>query len=459
MEKRFDAIVIGAGSGLIISAYAAERGLKVAVVEQGAFGGTCLNRGCVPSKMLIRSADVMDEINRAQLLGIKAKVEGIDWKAIIKRVSETVDTEAKEIEQGNREAKNVTVYKTTAKFVGKKKLKVGKDVITADKIFICAGTRPSIPQIPGLDKVNYITSDEALRLPKQPASLVIIGGGYIAAELAHFFGSMGTKVTVLQRSGWLVTAEDSEIAQAFTRVFAKKHNVILNATTKRVFKQGKNIAVEYSVGKQKRIVAGEQLLVATGRIPNTDILDVAKTGVLTYKPGFITTNEFMETNVPGIWAIGDIAGVYLFKHSANLEASFAVENALNPKQKHRVPYDAMPHAVFSSPQIAGVGMTEEELKEKKIPYVVGRYRHYDTAYGKSIEDKDGFVKVLADPKTKAILGCHILGSDASILIHEVVVAMKGKLGVNGILHAIHVHPALPEVVQRAFWNVKNHQGS
>lgn len=459
MEKRFDVIVIGAGSGLIISSYAAERGLKVAVVEQSAFGGTCLNRGCIPSKMLIRSADVMDEIKRAQLLGINAKVLGIDWNFIIKRANGFVDKEARELEQANKSDKNTTVYKTTAKFVGKKKLKVGKDVITADKIFICAGTRPSIPQIPGLDKVNYITSDEAMRLQKQPASLVIIGGGYIAAELAHFFGSMGTKVTVLQRSGWLVTAEDAEIAQAFTKVFAKKHNVILNATTERVFKQGKNIAVEYSVGKQKHIAAGEQLLVATGRIPNTDILDVEKTGVITRKPGFITTNGFMETNVPGIWAIGDIAGVYLFKHSANIEASFAVENALNPKQKHPVPYDAMPHAIFSSPQIAGVGMTEDALKDQKIPYVVGRYRYYDTAYGKSIEDKDGFVKVLADPKTRQILGCHILGSDASILIHEVVVAMKAKLGANGILRAVHVHPALPEVVQRAFGNVKNHQGS
>ncbi len=454
MEKRFDVIVIGAGSGLEISSEAANRGLKVAVVEQSAFGGTCLNRGCIPSKMLIRSADVMDEIKRAQLLGINAKVLGIDWNFIMKRANGFVDKEARELEQANKEAKNITVYKTTAKFVGKKKLKVGKDVITADKIFICAGTRPSIPPISGLDKVNYITSDEALRLKKQPASLVIIGGGYIAAELAHFFGSLGTKVTILQRSGWLVTAEDSEIAQVFTKVFEKKHNVILNSSINRVFKQGKNIAVEYTVGAKKQVVSAEQLLVATGRIPNTDILEVEKTGIITHKPGFITTNEFMETNVPGIWAIGDIAGVYLFKHSANLEAAYANYNAFNPKNKAKVPYDAMPHAIFSSPQIAGVGMTEDALKEQKIPYVVGKYAYYDTAYGKSIEDKDGFVKVLADPKTRQILGCHILGSDASILIHEVVVAMKGKLGVNGILNAVHVHPALPEVVQRAFSSIK-----
>lgn len=454
MEKRFDAIVIGAGSGLIISSELARRGFKVALVEQDAFGGTCLNRGCIPSKMLLRSADVMDEIKRAQMLGINARVISIDWKKIMNRVNSFVDAEARELEKSNKADKNIKVYKATARFVGKKKLKVENDIITADKIFICAGTRPSIPQIPGLDSVNYITSDEALRLKRQPESMIIIGGGYIAAELAHFFSSLGTKVTILQRSSWLVTAEDSEIAQAFTRIYARKHDVVLNASVNRVFKQGKKIAVEYSVGKQKRVVSGEQLLVATGRVPNTDILDVEKTGISTYKNGFITTNSFMETNVPGIWAIGDIAGVFLFKHSANLEAAHAVFNALNPKQKMPVPYDAMPHAIFSSPQIAGVGMTEDELKEKKIPYVVGKYKYYDTAYGKSIEDRDGFVKVLADPKTRQILGCHILGSDASILIHEVVVAMKAKLGVNGILQAVHVHPALPEVVQRAFSSIK-----
>ncbi|MEM2916196.1 MAG: dihydrolipoyl dehydrogenase [Candidatus Woesearchaeota archaeon] len=454
MEKRFDVIVIGAGSVWIISSELASRGFKVALVEKDAFGGTCLNRGCIPSKMLLRSADVMDEIKRAQLLGISARVEEVDWKKIISRVNSFVDAEARELEKSNKADKNIKVYKATARFVGKKKLKVGNDIITADKIFICAGTRPFIPLIPGLDEVNYITSDEAMRLKKQPKSMIIIGGGYIAAELAHFFGSLGTKVTIIQRSSWLLTNEDSEIAQAFTRIFAKKHKVLLDTNVVRVFRQGKNISVECETKGKKQIVSGEQLLVATGRVPNTDILDVEKTGVAMHKPGFITTNAFMETNVPGIWAIGDIAGVFLFKHSANLEASYAVFNALNPKQKMPVPYDAMPHAIFSSPQIAGVGMTEDELKEKKIPYVVGKYKYYDTAYGKSIEDKDGFVKALVHPKTGEILGCHILGSDASILIQEVVVAMKAKLGVNGILQAVHVHPALPEVVQRAFSSIK-----
>jgi mycothione reductase len=454
MEKRFDVIVIGAGSGLRISSEAASRGLKVAIVEQGPFGGTCLNVGCIPSKMLIHSADVMETIKRAHEFGIKAKVTGVDWAMIQRRLAQTITPESKGIEAANREAKNITVYKAAAKFVGRKRLQVGKDVITADKIFICAGTRPSAPPIPGLDSVKYITSDQALWLKKQPKSMVIIGGGYIGAELAHFFGTLGTKVTILQRSGWLLTNEDAEIAQAFTKAFAKKHNVVLNANTVRVFKKGAEIAVEYEVGGRKRVVSGEQLLVAAGRVPNTDVLQVEKTGIMTRKPGFIITNEYMETNVPGIWAIGDIAGVFMLKHSANLEAECAAHNAFNPELKTKVPYDAMPNAVFSSPQIGAVGHAEDELKEKKIKYVVGRYRYYDAAYGRSIEDKDGFVKVLADPNTGQILGCHILGTDAATLIHEVIVAMKNKLTVDQVLNTVHIHPALPEVVQRAFANIE-----
>lgn len=454
MQRRFDVIVIGAGSGLLISSEAISRGLKTAVIDKGPFGGTCLNRGCVPSKMLIHSADVVETIQRAGLFGINAKITGIDWKRIIDRSTRTVEKEAREIEQANRAAENVTVYRDVARFVGKKTLQVGKDVITADKVFICAGTRPSIPPIPGLDKVKYITSDEALRLKKQPKTLVVIGGGYISAELAHFFGSLGTKVTILQRGPWLMTNEDSEIAQAFTRIFARKHNVILNASTARVFRQGRNIGVEYVVGNEKKVVVGEQLLVATGRIPNTDILEVEKTGVEVDKRGFVVTNGFMETNVPGIWAIGDIAGRFMLKHSANLEAEYAAYNAFNPRKKMAVPYDAMPNAVFSSPQIGSVGATEDELKEKKIPYAVGRYKYHNTAYGHSIEDRDGFVKVLAHPKTRQILGCHILGTDAATLIHEVIVAMKNKLTVDQVVNSVHIHPALPEVVQRAFASVE-----
>jgi len=448
MQKRFDVIVIGAGSGLTISSYAAEKGLKVAVVESGPFGGTCLNRGCIPSKMLIYSADVAETIRKSKQFGIDAKITKINWKQIVSRVNQTVDEEAKEIELGNRQTKNITVYRTQGQFIGKKLLRVGKDVITADKIFICAGARPTIPPIPGLKDVNFITSDEALRLQKQPKHLVIIGGGYIASELAHFFGSLGTKITIIQRSSLLMNNEDTEIAQRFTEVCKRKYNVILNANTKKVYKKGKNAAVDIEVGGKQQTIVGDTLLVATGRTPNTDVLNVKMTGVEVNERGFIKVNEYLETSAPGIWAIGDIAGIYMFKHSANLEAEYAINNAFGKKTP--VDYTAMPHAAFSSPQVAAVGMTEDELRERKIQYVKATYDYKNTGYGQAIQDNDGFVKILVNPKTKEILGCHIIGTDASILIHEVIVAMKSKLGVDGITKAVHIHPALSEVVQRAF---------
>src|SRR5574341_2110557 len=242
--------------------------------------------------------------------------------------------------------------------------------------------------------------------------------------------------------------EDSEIAQRFTEVYQRKFNVILNANTRQAFKKGKKIAVELDIEGKRKTVVGDTLLVATGRKPNTDILNVKATNVEVNERGFVKVNEYLETSVPGIWAIGDIAGVYMFKHSANLEAEYAINNAFGTKKP--VDYAAMPHAAFSSPQVAAVGKTEDELKMQKIPYVKAVYKYKGTGYGIAIEDNDGFVKLLAHPYTKEILGCHILGTDASILIHEVIVAMKAKLGVKGITDAVHIHPALSEVVQRAF---------
>ena len=452
--KNFDVIVIGAGSGLTISSEAADSGLKVAVIDEGPFGGTCLNRGCIPSKMLIHHAYVAETIQHADKFGIKAKMTGVNWKQIVNHVSRNIDGHAREILAGNREHPKITVYTKHAKFIGKKLLQVGNKVITAKKIFICAGARPFIPPINGIQDVPYITSKEALRLQKQPKSLVIIGGGYIAAELAAFFGPLGTKVTIIQRAPTMVTAEDGEVKAKFTKIFSRKHTVVLNATAKEVSKKGKQIVVKADVKGKIKTFTGDALLIATGRVPNSDLLEVKKTGVKTNKRGFIKVNSYMETGVPGIWAIGDICGIFMFKHSANLEAEYAIYNALNPRNKARVNYLAMPHAVFSGPQIAGVGMTEEQVKAKKIHYLIGKYNYWDTAMGQAMHVKKGFVKVLAHAKTRKILGCHIIGPEASTLIHEVIVAMRAGLTINGVIQAVHIHPALSEVVQKAFASVQ-----
>ena len=234
---------------------------------------------------------------------------------------------------------------------------------------------------------------------------------------------------------------------------------MLNTEVIEVNKKGKNILIKVKEKKVKNLVV-DSLLITTGRVPNTDILKVEKSGIETDKNGFVKVDEYLETNVENEFAIGDIVGKYLFKHSANLEAEYCAQNAFGNKAK--VYYKAMPHAIFTSPQIAGVGYTEQELKEKGINYLKGEYKYIDTGMGIALNDEDGFVKILVDPSNKKILGCHIIGSDASTLIHEVIVAMKNDLTVDQVASTVHIHPALSEVIQRACLSVvervKNNEG-
>lgn len=457
MVATYDLIVIGSGAGLGVAGAMARRGWSVALVEEGAMGGTCLNRGCIPSKMLLHSADVVETIRTANLFGVHVDGYRIDFPSIVKRVVEHVDRESAQIRAYYETSENPRFYPTSSRFVGPMTLQVGDETIRGDRILISSGGRPAIPDIPGLREAGYITSDEALRPTTQPKALTILGGGYVAAELAHFFGSLGTTVSIVQRRDVLVPNEDEEVSAKFTEIFRNRYAVYTGHEAQRVAKRSGDyeVMIRPTRGGKTTILRSNQLLVAAGRVPNTDLLAVDKTGVRTDAKGFILTDEYMETNVPGIFALGDAVGHYLFRHSANLEAQFAYDNLHDGTRKIPVDYTAMPHAIFTSPQIAGVGKTEQDLRAAGADYVVGRYAYYDTAMGKAIEDRDGFVKLLVDPATRRILGCHILGYDASTLIHEVVVAMKARGGtVDSLLDAVHIHPALSEVVQRAAWNAR-----
>ncbi len=451
--QQFDVIVIGAGSGLEVCSGASARKLRVAVLDHGPFGGTCLNRGCIPSKMLIHSADVAETIRAASLFGIKAELHSVDWDFIVSRASRTVDEDAEAIEQGNRDDPNITVFKETCRFVDRKTIEVGGDRIAAETIVIAAGSRPTIPEISGLDGVDYLTSDQALRLPAQPRRLIVLGGGFVAAELAHFFGALGTEVTIVHRGERLLQAEDDAVAQRFTEVYQRRFAVCLNSTITRVERANGAIVATIRSGGGDRTVGADALLLATGRKPNTDVLDMRASGVSLDDRGFVKTDEFLETNVPGIWALGDIVGRYLLKHSANLEAGYVANNIFKPDEKVAVDYHAMPHAVFASPQVASVGLTEQAAKNAGRSFAVGQYDYADTAYGSSIEDHDGFVKAIADSESGEILGCHIIGSEASILIQEAANAMRMRLNKSAISGSIYVHPALPEVVERAFASI------
>jgi mycothione reductase len=450
---KFDLIVIGSGAGLEVASAAAQSGMKVAIVEKSKMGGTCLNTGCIPSKLLIHSADVAEILKTADLFGIHVEKFSVDFQNIVDRVNGIIDSDSDDIRKVLSNSENPKLFPSECKFVDEKTLLVGEERISSNLILIAAGSRPAIPKMNGLEITKYVTSDEALRLERQPRVLTIIGGGYIAAELGHFFGSLGTKINIIQKHKYLIPKEDQEISKKFTEIFSKKYNVYLQCIPELVTKKNGNfvISAKRSGATKYLEIESDQLLLATGRVPNSDTLNLSKTGVEVDEDGYIKVDKTLETSVKGIFALGDIIGRYQFRHSANLEAQYAFYNILNHKKKIPVDYSAMPHAIFSSPQVAGVGYTEQELKRRtKKEYLKSIYRYIDTAMGKAIDDREGFVKLLVSKENRKILGCHIIGSQASVLIHEVLVAIKSGDGtIDNIAKTVHVHPALSEVIVRA----------
>ena len=447
--RAFDVIVIGTGSGVNIADSAIAEGKTVAIVEAGPFGGTCVNRGCIPSKQLIHSADIVEIIQHAGDFGVIAHVDSIDWDKIVGRAITEADDAAASIEARYRGNSLVTVYKGEGLFVGHKTMEVNGEQITAPMIMIGAGSRPVAPPIPGIDDVPYLTSDEALRYDKQPEKLIVVGGGFVGIELAHFYGGLGTDVTVVQRGPTLLPIEDEDVSRRFTDLFRRKQRVILDAETRSVSESGGEISLEITTPSGDETITGDTLLVATGRRANSDRLDLDKTGVETTPRGLIVVDEFLETTVPGIWALGDVVGRYQLKHNANWEWWYADHNMFQRGPKAAVDYKAMPHAVFSSPQVGAVGMTEQDARAQGVNYVLGTYEYAWTAHGVAIGDTSGFVKIIAQADTREILGAHIMGTDAATLIQDIANGMRLGLTTDAFSQGIYVHPAAPEVVYRA----------
>ncbi|MCY4576484.1 MAG: dihydrolipoyl dehydrogenase [Chloroflexi bacterium] len=451
--REFDVIVIGTGSGVAIADSAAAEGLTAAIVESGPFGGTCVNRGCIPSKQLIHSADVMEIIDKAADFGIIAHVDAIDWDKIISRVISEADDSANTVESRYHGNDKVAIYKGEGRFVDFKTMEVNGERITAPKIMVAAGSRPVVPPIPGIDGVPYLTSDEALRYDKQPEKLIVVGGGFVGIELAHFYGALGTDVTIVQRGPTLLPIEDEDVARRFTDLAKRKYRVILDAETRSVSHNNGEISLEITTPSGDQTIIGDTLLLATGRRPNSDRLDLDKTGVQMNARGLVVVDEYLETNVPGIWALGDVVGRYQLKHNANWEWWHADHNMFDRGPKAAVNYHAMPHAVFASPQIGAVGMTEQQARDEGVPYVLGTYEYAWSAHGIAIGDLTGFVKIIAHAETREILGAHIMGTDAATLIQDIANGMRIGLTTDVYSQGIYVHPAAPEVVYRAMRSV------
>ena len=441
----YDLIIVGSGSGNSIPEFLSD--WKIALIERGTFGGTCLNVGCIPSKMFVLPADLAVEAGHTDKLGVDVRFHGADWPAIRDRIFGRIDP----IAEGGRQYRatgtpNVTLFHGTARFVGDKVIDVEGERLTAPHILVATGSRPVVPPIPGLAETGYHTSDTIMRLDELPERIGILGGGFIAVELGHVFAGFGSQVSLFNRSEVLLRKHDREIAERFTEVFGNRPNVDLHLEhlPSKIERRGDMIAV-HCAGD---VIEVDQLLVATGREPNSDLIDAERGGLSCHHHGTIVVDEFMRTAVDGVWAIGDVANEYQLKHVANHEATVAFWNIAHPDDLKRVDYTAVPSAVFSNPQVASVGLTEEQARGLGRDFVVGRRDFGGTAYGWALADETSFAKVIVDAETGLILGAHIIGPQAATLIQTLVQAMQfGQTAAEVANEPFWIHPALTEVIE------------
>jgi dihydrolipoamide dehydrogenase len=447
----FEMLVIGGGTGNNVAAAAADAGLETALVEPGKLGGTCLNRGCNPSKMLIQAANAANAVRNAEQFHVDATLDGIDHAAVTGEMDDLLSGIAADMEARYREKENLTLFDEYTEFVGERTVELGGEEVTAERVVVATGSSPIVPPIEGLDDTDYLTSKEALYLDEAPDSLVIMGGGYIAVELGYALESLGTDVTIVEMMDSLVPREDPEVAEAFTDIAAGRHDVYTGHRVTAV--EGgstKTVHAETEAGDELAVEADE-VLVALGRRPNSGSLNLDAAGIETDDNEFIVTDDSLATTAENVWAQGDVADNAMFKHSGDYETDHVVANAVHGEERE-LDLSAMPHVIFTEPQIGGVGATEEELADAGTEYVVGRAAYADSAMGRAKKLEDGFAKVLAAPDGE-LLGCHVIGYEASTLLHEAVVAMRNGVTVPELADTIHAHPTLNKVMLSAFRDV------
>ncbi|MUM18122.1 mycothione reductase [Mycobacterium sp. CBMA271] len=460
----YDLVIIGSGSGnsLPDDRFADQ---KIAIIDRGvyggAYGGTCLNVGCIPTKMFVYPADLADEARDGSRLGVDSAVRGTRWADIRERVFGRIDPlAAGGLRYRVEDCSNITVFQQEARFltpgvdvegesVHRLQLADGT-VLEAGQVVIAAGSRPVIPPVIAGSGVPFRTNDDIMRLPKLPGRVVIVGSGFIAAEFAHVFSGLGSAVTVIARGPRLLRAQDETISQRFTDVVSARWDVRLNmeVTAARETASG-GIEVDLTDGST---VAGDVLLVATGRTPNGDQLDAAAAGLALDEQGRVPVDQYQRTPVRGIYALGDVSSHYLLKHVANHEARVVQANLLSGWDSPTTASDHrfVPGAVFSRPQVASVGLSEEQARQSGIDVAVKVQAYGDIAYGWAMEDTEGLCKLVADRATGLLVGAHIVGYQASALIQSLITAMSFSIPVRDMARGQYwIHPALPELIENA----------
>ncbi len=450
--RHFDLCVIGSGSGnsLIDQRFA---DLDIALVEKGVFGGTCLNVGCIPTKMFVYPADLAHSPETGARLGVDLQLNQVRWAEIRDRIFGRIDSISAGGQTWRTKSDNVTVFAGEAHFTGPCTLDTGTgEVVTADRFVIAAGSRVAVPQVAGSEDVLVHTSDTVMRLDSLPQSMIILGGGYVAAEFAHVFSAYGTHVTIINRSGALLRAEDSDISARFTELIAERMTVRLNEHLARfeALPDGRvQVCTVDAAGLPQRYET-DVLLAATGRVPNGDTLNLSATGVEADADGYVVVDGQQRTTNHDIYALGDVSSDQQLKHVANHEMRVVQHNLLHPDEMITHDHRFIPHAVFSEPQVASVGLTEAQAIEQDMHFVQVIQEYGSVAYGWAMEDTRHFAKLLADPDTGQLLGAHIVGYQASVLIQPLIQAMSCGLSAQQMAHDQYwIHPALPELIENA----------
>jgi mycothione reductase len=457
--KEYDVISIGSGSAMSIvnAMFRSKPGLRAAVIDKDEPGGICLTRGCIPTKILLYPAELVGELERARTFGLDVELKAIHFDQIMRRMRQLIDGDIGQIREGLSNSPGLDYYPAPAEFVEPYTLRVRGETIRGNQIFLCTGSRPTIPRIAGLDGVGYLTSDSALHLSRLPGRLAVIGGGYIAAELGHFFARMGSAVTILGRNAQFLPGEEPEVS-AVARASLEDHLTIrtnVEVTRAESIPQGKRLYFVDRAQRHEESIDADEILVAAGRESISDVLHPDRAGIKTDEHGWIQVNEFLETSQPNVWALGDATGRFPFKHKANYDAKVVYYNAVLGRRT-ATDYHAVPHAVFTDPEVASVGLREREALEAvgRDRLLVGFYRYEDTAKGEAMSLHRFFVKVLVEEETFKILGAHIVGPQASILLQEVVnLLYTADRSARPIREGMHIHPAMSEVVERAFLNL------
>ena len=440
-----DLLIIGAGSGNTIIGPEHDH-LDIAIAEPAEFGGTCMNRGCIPSKMLVYAADLSLNAQTANKLGVNSSFSGVDWEGIQRRIFGRIDPIAEAGLNYRESLENVTVYRDKAAFISENTVALGKEVVSADQIVIAAGASPVIPHLSGLNETPFHTSDSIMRITSLPDHIVIVGGGFIAIEMAHIFGSFGSEVTMILRGDELLREADSSIRERITRIYKDRFTIYPSEEIEQISHAGKFLINL----KKGNAIEADELLIATGRYPNTGFLEPEKGGIECDEAGYVITDEYLRTSAPRVWALGDVTNPLQLKHTANAEARIISHNLLNPENLLKIDRSVIPKAVFGNPQIATVGFTEDDLLNGGVPYLKSIRDYSDTAFGWAMEDEQGFVKLLIDPSTRLLLGAHIIGYQASTLIQQLVTTMSISMTVDELArNQLYVHPALTEVIEQA----------